>query len=746
MKKFKFSTFITLSAFMLILFSMQTNAKVNVNNVALQGDSKFISKVLNLDNEGTPKKVLYVSPSGSDSNEGTIDSPFKTINAALDNSSAGTTVYVRNGTYTENVYIPNNGSDGNYITLRNYPGEKPVIKGTGSNDKAIIELDGHDYIHIEGLELCDYTAKWCYGITFAGGENHIIIRNNTIHNIKCSQPSNPDNSGANAILLFGETKEPISNVYIADNNIYDLVTGWCEALSVTANCEYVNVINNKIDNSTNIGIDFYGNNSDGYCPVAELNQPRYCIASGNEVSNCVCDYATCYGLYVDGARDIVLENNISHNNQGGIEIGSEERNENYPVKNIVVRNNLIYSNTENGITIGGWNDGSSKGDPLSGVVYDTKLYNNTIANNADTGAGQLHIAMINGVDVINNIFYTDTTKPVVASDVKTSEIQNLTFKNNLYYSPNRTESSITFELNESEQTGMSQWKALTGENGFYANPLFGDINSNNYTILKNSPAVNSGDNSIYSGKYDLANNNRVLDTLDIGAYEYQEGAVVVPTTESTTESTTSITDSTTESTTSVSVSDKIWNFSDSDFSSYTDRANTTINGLDIYYPAAGISVSGGGTIDNISFTANIKLNRVTKLNAGDLKNAFGMTLKAGSTVTVYYNDNGAGGQISIADNNCTTLQSSETGTDKSFKKCQFTVSSDGYYYIFASGSVNSYVYGIGITNPKTNTDAAELLKIAAGIVYADENTKLQYDYNNDGIFDIKDVIALLKTI
>lgn len=735
-----FGIFIFLSA--LIMCTLSVNAKVNIENTELQGDINFISKIKNLDNEQPSSKVLYVSENGNDSNEGTIDSPFKTINAALDVAESGTTVYVRGGTYTENVYFPNNGKEGSYIALKNYPGESPVIKGTGKNDGAIMELDGHDYIQIEGFELCDYSAKWCYGIIFAGGENHIIIRNNTIHNIKCSKPDDPDNSGANAILLFGETKEPISNVYIADNNVYDLVTGWCEAISVTANCEYVNVINNKVNNSTNIGIDFYGNNADGYCPYEELNQPRYCIAAGNEVSNCVCDYATCYGLYVDGARDIIIENNISHNNQGGIEIGSEERNENYPVKNIVVRNNLIYNNNENGITVGGWNDGSSKGDPLSGVVYDTKVYNNTVVNNAESYAGQLHIAMVNGLDVRNNIFYTDDKTPMVGSDVDKGQIQNLTFKNNLYYSPKFDENSVEFELMESSQEGMTDWKALTGETGIFADPLFASIAGNDYRTYENSPAVNSGDSSIYSGLYDLANNNRVVDNMDIGAYEYQKGTVIIPTTESTTETTTNVTESTTEVTTISFSADKIWNFADEAFSSYTDKVNTTIDGLDIYVPASAVEDRDGGVIDGISFTRDIKLNKKATLNAGDLKNAFGVNLKAGSVVTVYYKDNGSGGSFSLSDENMNVAATVETGVSGEFNKCQLKADKDGYYYIHASGDANSYVYGIGVTYPKTENDVAYVLKLLTGIVSADENVKLQYDYNGNGRLDISDVVAL----
>jgi parallel beta-helix repeat protein len=451
---------------MLILLCLSATACVNAREVVgegVVGDSAFITQVLS--DEDKPTKKLYVSETGSDKNVGSITAPFKTVNKALSVATAGTTVYVRGGTYSENIRFTKSGRAGAYITIKNYGDEKPIIKGTNKNDRAIIETDGHDYIKIEGLELCDYSARWCYGILLSGGENHVIIRRNSIHNIKCTNPNDPDNSGANGILLFGETKEPISNIYIGENEIYDLVTGWCEALSVTANCEYVNVVNNRVGNITNIGIDFYGNNADGYCPVESLNQPRYCVAIGNEVYGCVCDYSTSYGIYVDGARDIVLDSNRVYNNQGGIEVGSEERNEKYPVKNITVSNNLVYNNTENGITVGGWNDGTSKDDALSGVVYDVSVTGNTVTNSGEA----LHIAMVDGLEVQGNAFSTDKSTPLVVSDVAAKYIKNLTFKDNTYYSDKATANNVKFELYGKTQIGMTAWKKLTGETGRFAN-------------------------------------------------------------------------------------------------------------------------------------------------------------------------------------------------------------------------------------------------------------------------------------
>jgi hypothetical protein len=292
----------------------------------------------------------------------------------------------------------------------------------------MLDFGGSSYICVDGLEFSGYTAKWCYAMYMGGGENHIIIKNNNIHDIKCTQPDNPDNSGANGILLFGETKEPVSNVVIADNYIHDLVTGWCEALSITSNCEYINVLGNRVENNTNIGIDFYGNNADGYCPYEELNQPRYCTAIGNEVSNCICDYAECAGIYVDGARDIVVKQNISHDNQSGIEVGSEERNENYPVKNVYVLDNYVYNNKK-GIVVGGWNDTETSEDKLSGIVYDTTVKGNKVE--CDNGIN-LNIAMVDGLIVEGNEFVNTGRGGVVSSDVKTETVKNVKFKGNRY--------------------------------------------------------------------------------------------------------------------------------------------------------------------------------------------------------------------------------------------------------------------------------------------------------------------------
>jgi hypothetical protein len=81
--------------------------------------------------------IFYVdSTAGNDTYNGTsIATAFKTLGKALSSiTAAGTTVYVRKGTYYEgDLNLTKSGTTNNPITIRNFPGHKPIINGT---DKA----------------------------------------------------------------------------------------------------------------------------------------------------------------------------------------------------------------------------------------------------------------------------------------------------------------------------------------------------------------------------------------------------------------------------------------------------------------------------------------------------------------------------------------------------------------------------------------------------------------------------------
>ncbi|MCQ2475940.1 MAG: right-handed parallel beta-helix repeat-containing protein [Clostridia bacterium] len=74
--------------------------------------------------------MIYVSPVGSDSADGSISSPLKTINGAKElakKTDGGVTVIFREGYYTLDETVCFDSSDKSNVTYRAYPGEKVVF-------------------------------------------------------------------------------------------------------------------------------------------------------------------------------------------------------------------------------------------------------------------------------------------------------------------------------------------------------------------------------------------------------------------------------------------------------------------------------------------------------------------------------------------------------------------------------------------------------------------------------------------
>ncbi len=87
------------------------------------------------------KKVLYVAPNGKDTNSGSLKRPLKTLKRASQLAKAGTTVYLRQGTYTEALTVRYSGTKQAPVVFRNYQTEKVVLSGksveeTGRGDDA----------------------------------------------------------------------------------------------------------------------------------------------------------------------------------------------------------------------------------------------------------------------------------------------------------------------------------------------------------------------------------------------------------------------------------------------------------------------------------------------------------------------------------------------------------------------------------------------------------------------------------
>lgn len=313
-------------------------------------------------------KKLYASPTGSGSSC-TESSPCS-LQTAVDNLQKGYTLYLKKGTYDvkSGISIEASGTSDLYILISSAPNEQAVITSSVTKEVSLFEIVG-SYIIIENLTFQNVEAKNVQGIVFyGGGQNHVIIRNNIFDSLKT--PKIEEDYGANGILLMGENEVGIKKIIIFGNTLTNNILGYSEALSVAGNCEEIYVLNNILKSNSNIGIDFYGNAK--YCKNEELDQPRKSVAMYNHIEKSISPYADCAGLYIDGARNIYVAENTITNSQYGIEIGSEEKNDNYPVQNIILEKNTLNYNTVTGIRIGGFEQKST------GVVKLCTIKENTI--------------------------------------------------------------------------------------------------------------------------------------------------------------------------------------------------------------------------------------------------------------------------------------------------------------------------------------------------------------------------------
>ncbi|RAV23225.1 right-handed parallel beta-helix repeat-containing protein [Paenibacillus contaminans] len=101
----------------------------------------------------------YISPDGSDSNLGTIDSPKRTVSASLiAKLKAGDTVFFREGVYNGIIVLQSySGTADKPITFKSYQNEKVVL--TSDNPDYIIYLGHSEHIRIEGLTFAPNAAQ-----------------------------------------------------------------------------------------------------------------------------------------------------------------------------------------------------------------------------------------------------------------------------------------------------------------------------------------------------------------------------------------------------------------------------------------------------------------------------------------------------------------------------------------------------------------------------------------------------------
>lgn len=480
-------------------------------------------------------QTYYVATNGSDAGPGTMSSPWATIQHAANTARAGDTVFVRGGIYNALTSFPQSGnSAAGYITFESYPGETATVDGTGlaipGGQAGLFTLNNASYVVIEGFELENYsTSKLSQvpiGIYLTGAGSNVQIVNNVIHDIDTNAVTNPNQCGSDAfgMTVYG-TKAPqaVEGLAVAGNEIYHTKTGCSETLSVDGNVENFAIVSNLIHDVNNIGIGAIG--FERVSPRPAYDQARNGEIRGNTVFNITSygnpDYGDQYaadGIYVDGGKDITIEQNLIHDVDLGIELASEHFG--HVTSYVTARNNVVYSGNSAGISIGGY--AASVGGTSHCTVVNNTLYDN---DTEMTGSGEFQIQFHATNNIFeNNILYAGPQN-LLLNDFTKSTPDPAKVDYNLYFAAAGAAAG-TWVWQTKTYIGYNQYRSATKLDAHsppFSDPQFVSLAvPPDLDIPTTSPATGAGAllASAVTGSVDFAGNPRVQNgAINLGAYE-----------------------------------------------------------------------------------------------------------------------------------------------------------------------------------------------------------------------------------
>ena len=343
----------------------------------------------------------YVSPTGSDTDPGTLAAPWRTLAKANKTSRAGDTVYLRAGNYPEMLSPTNSGTAAQPITYKAYGREFVNIEGSDSA-KAAAEWST-SFISLENLSI--RKARHAPGYN-----NNVVIRGNgnLLKNCRVVSPQSAvavhdEGVFERGINLMGSYNR-IENSEVANMTVgvalsgghHNVVSGnrihdsYLDAIRVGAQRGSTLIEDNRLWGSkVSDGIQFNPSSD-----LPEAIQQR-------DTSNCrvvirrnvIFDNAE-NGIDLKGACSIVVEENVVYGSRGdndGVERfnpAAQSVNDraggraimhgsNRKSRDVIIRRNVVYDNS-GGILLNdeGW------------VVY----HNTIVGNNRDfTGANSRYV-------------------------------------------------------------------------------------------------------------------------------------------------------------------------------------------------------------------------------------------------------------------------------------------------------------------------------------------------------------------
>ncbi len=396
--------------------------------------------------------TFHVAKTGNDANAGTALAPFQTIKSSIGHLSAGDTLYVHSGTYSEYILswqtaIPNGTSWNQPITIAKYPGDTVTITPPAGLAFFWIQDAQAKYLILDGF-IIDGQNKAIHGLKFSNNSRYIRVQNTEIKNAAesglivticggCSSPGtaphdtfhefinlNLHHNGSsikdhgfyietshnvvehgrfhhnqgNGGKFFHGNLSGVANHNIARNNVfYDNSTSgkWSCGLILSSGD------GNKAYNNIS-----YGNYA-GLCILHRVTNARLFnnISYGN-------DY---YGIYLGWAstdKSYVANNTVYDNNGSGIFVGDD-------AKNSTVTNNIAYLNKGGNIQLG-----QQTGTTTSNNLTSNPLFVNATAKDFHLKAGSPAIDGGAAINFISDDFSGNSRPQGSSHDIGAYEINS----------------------------------------------------------------------------------------------------------------------------------------------------------------------------------------------------------------------------------------------------------------------------------------------------------------------------------
>ncbi|HTR68585.1 MAG TPA: right-handed parallel beta-helix repeat-containing protein, partial [Terriglobales bacterium] len=472
--------------------------------------------------------IFHVATTGNDANTGTsAAAAWKTIQHAANTVQAGDTVYIHAGTYNESVTIGVSGSaTAGPVTFQSAPGEQAIIDGTSltpstSDVQGLINIVSRTYVTISGLEIQNFQTSNANavpaGIWITGSGSNIQILNNSVHNIVTTSEANGNAFG---IAVYGSGSTALDQVTLSGNEVFNLKTGESESVNVDGNVTNFVISHNLIHDNDNIAIDAIG--FEGVGPSA-VDFARNGEISDNTIYNISAknnagegnDYDA-NGIYVDGGSQIVIERNVIHNVDIGIEMASEHSGHNTTL--VTARDNVVYNANAVGISIGGY--ANNVGGTDSCTIVNNTLFENDTKN---TGSGEFQIQFHATNNVFKNNIVYSTSQGLLIDNFTNSTPDPVVSDFNIFFSAGGA-ASADFMWVGGDHSGLAAFQSASGNDAHsqFIDPQFLSLTTPDLRISATSPAIGSGSDLGTSvlGATDLAGNARVTgSSVDAGAYQ-----------------------------------------------------------------------------------------------------------------------------------------------------------------------------------------------------------------------------------